>query len=146
MGKHSRPLPERTGTRWFAGVGGVLVAVIAIVAWRADAQHGGPIATTPAQASNAAKPCGQVIRAVTAASFAPVLNQIAHKLGTGADCIDVETTVADGRQAAAAAHGTDADVWIPDARRTDDRGDRHVRPIDLSARPDEGVAARHDGR
>ena len=52
---------------------------------------------------------------ITAASFVPVLNQLAGSLASGPNCVAIKTTVADGQGAAnVVASSPIADVWIPD--------------------------------
>ena len=54
------------------------------------------------------------LRVVTAASMAPSIEQVASTLGTGAGCVTVHVTVADGETASQAVVVDHADVWIPD--------------------------------
>ncbi len=62
----------------------------------------------------AAGACTRVVRVVTAASFAPVLQGLAPHLGQGSDCVSLRVEVADGRSAPARVAQTGADLWIPD--------------------------------
>ncbi|GLY97578.1 VWA domain-containing protein [Actinoplanes sp. NBRC 103695] len=58
--------------------------------------------------------CATPVRVVAASSFAPVLNALRSSLDEGAECVRVEVTVADGRDAIAKAEQVGADAWIPD--------------------------------
>ena len=85
----------------------VVVAVAAVVAGVAlTARAGAP--------ANLAQSCPTAVRVVTAASFAPVVTGVAPALAQGPDCVGLEVTVADGRNAAARVAEVGADVWIPD--------------------------------
>lgn len=54
------------------------------------------------------------LRVVTAASFAPVLTELAPAVAEGPGCARLEVVVADGRGAAARVAETGADLWVPD--------------------------------
>jgi len=59
--------------------------------------------------------CRRQVHVITAASFVPVLNQLAGPLASGPNCVAIKTTVADGQGAAnVVASSPIADVWIPD--------------------------------
>jgi Bacterial extracellular solute-binding protein/von Willebrand factor type A domain len=63
----------------------------------------------------AAEPrCDASLQIVTAASFEPVLRNLAPALESGENCVRLTIDVADGRQAAARVAELNADVWIPD--------------------------------
>jgi hypothetical protein len=59
-------------------------------------------------------PCERTIRAVAATSFAPVLRSLIPRLREGADCVNLQVTIADGRAAADRVNRSGADLWIPD--------------------------------
>ena len=54
------------------------------------------------------------LRVVTAASMAPAIERVASTVGTGAGCVAVHVTVADGENASKVVVSDHADVWIPD--------------------------------
>jgi hypothetical protein len=58
--------------------------------------------------------CPTTLRVVTASSFANVVSAAGRSLRSGADCILIEATSADGRPAAGQLSQLAADVWIPD--------------------------------
>lgn len=57
--------------------------------------------------------CDRPVRVVTATSFAPVVKAAAATLARD-DCLRVDVTAADGRDAVAKVTEVSADVWIPD--------------------------------
>ena len=57
--------------------------------------------------------CDRPLRVVTAASFAPVVDAAAAALARD-DCLRVDVTTADGREAVTRVTESSADVWIPD--------------------------------
>jgi hypothetical protein len=59
-------------------------------------------------------PCATALRVVTAASYTPVVDGVAPALATGPDCVHLDVTVADGREATTRVAEVGADVWIPD--------------------------------
>ncbi|HEX6756726.1 MAG TPA: substrate-binding domain-containing protein [Mycobacteriales bacterium] len=93
------------------GVVGVLAAASTAVAV-VRAREAAP--TTPPPSTAALGACARTVRVVTASSFAPVLERLAPALSSGADCLGLETSVVDGRPAAARVAEREADVWIPD--------------------------------
>ncbi|MEP6599006.1 MAG: substrate-binding domain-containing protein [Actinomycetota bacterium] len=116
-GRHAQPATPRRRPRWgvIACLAVLLLAAGAVVAWRAgDRGSAAPGATSRTHGSASSSGCPRRVRAVTAASYAPVLRRVAHALADGAGCVDVQVTVADGRGAAAVVAATKADVWIPD--------------------------------
>jgi hypothetical protein len=58
--------------------------------------------------------CHTTLHVLTASSFANVVSAAGRTLRSGADCILVDTTSADGRPAAGQLSQINADVWIPD--------------------------------
>jgi hypothetical protein len=58
--------------------------------------------------------CPARLKVVTATAFEPVLRQAVAQVSTGADCVDVQLSVADGDKAAAVVAASGADAWIPD--------------------------------
>src|SRR6185295_7231726 len=96
---------------WSVWVGAVIAVTGVVVAaavgyrvWRGTATAG----------EAASAPCERTIRAVTATSFAPVLRSLTPRLREGADCVNLQATIADGRAAADRVNRTGADLWIPD--------------------------------
>jgi len=96
---------------WSVWVGAVIAVTGVVVAaavgyrvWRGTATAG----------EAASAPCERTIRAVTATSFAPVLRSLTPRLREGADCVNLQVTIADGRAAADRVNRTGADLWIPD--------------------------------
>ncbi|HEX5813266.1 MAG TPA: hypothetical protein VFY38_14255, partial [Pseudonocardia sp.] len=87
MGRHLRPR-RRPALAPAAVLGSVLVVgVAALVAWVAlAARDRGPAAV--------AQSCPTVLRVVTAASFAPVVTDIAPALAEGPDCARLDVAVA----------------------------------------------------
>ena len=91
------------------------VAVLGVVATASTAvavaarQSAEPAAPAPAASS-----CDQVLKVVTASSFAPVLRTVGEGLAEGPDCVGLDTVVVDGREAAARVAEREADLWIPD--------------------------------
>jgi Bacterial extracellular solute-binding protein/von Willebrand factor type A domain len=73
-----------------------------------------PTAGTQHPSDGGVGACSRQVRVLTAASYAPVLREVAASLASGADCVAVHVTVADGIVAAAAVASSRADVWIPD--------------------------------
>ena len=108
MGKHRSGQPARRMALWVGvGVVGVLAAAstaVAVVRARD--------ATPPS--TEALGACARTVRVVTATSFASVLARLGPALSSGADCLALETSVVDGRPAAAWVAEREADVWIPD--------------------------------
>lgn len=78
---------------------------VAVVAW----PLGSAATSTPV-----AVPCQTTLRVVTAKSFAPVLAALAPGLDQADECVRLDVTVADGREAAARVALIGAHVWIPD--------------------------------
>jgi hypothetical protein len=127
-GGHGRHAAARQFNRrhWLLLIVGVLVvaagAVTAFILSRPGStgpdHHPRTAAVPPAQAgsggSTAAVACRQRVRVVAASSYAPVLRQVAAGLTDGADCVDVQLRVADGRAAAGVVASTRPDVWIAD--------------------------------
>jgi hypothetical protein len=58
--------------------------------------------------------CPTTLKVVTASSFAPVLATAARTLRAGANCVQVDTKISEGRSAAAQVAELGADAWIPD--------------------------------
>ncbi|MGI5242842.1 hypothetical protein [Dactylosporangium sp. CA-139066] len=58
--------------------------------------------------------CPTTLHVLTASSFANVVSAAGRSLRSGADCILVDTTSADGRPAAGQLSQMNADAWIPD--------------------------------
>ncbi len=112
-GRHAQPSVFRQRPRLLAGLAVVVLSIAGVVAWQAGGD-GHPAPRTAPDAGASAAECSHRIRAVTAASFAPVLRQVAHRLASGSGCVDVEVTEADGQGAATLVATTGADVWIPD--------------------------------
>lgn len=96
--------------RWILPAAGV-VAVAGLAVAGAVAAVGGDTGRT---GSAARLGCASPIRVVTASSFAPVLDALRPSLDQGDECVRVELTVADGRDAIAQAEKVGADAWIPD--------------------------------
>ena len=59
-------------------------------------------------------PCDRPLRVVTATSFPPVLDAAAAELSQDDDCVRLDVSTADGRDAVQRAIEINADVWIPD--------------------------------
>src|SRR5262249_35549794 len=62
----------------------------------------------------AAGQCPTTLTVVTASSFAPVVATAGRVLRGGADCVQVDVRISDGRAAAGEVAQSGADVWIPD--------------------------------
>jgi hypothetical protein len=62
----------------------------------------------------AAGQCPTTLTVVTASSFAPVVATAGRNLRAGADCVQVDVRIAEGRAAAGEVAQADADAWIPD--------------------------------
>jgi hypothetical protein len=88
------------------------------------ARHGTP---APAAAANPAD-CPRVARVVAPTSYAPALRALAPELAKGDDCVRVDLTEADGRNAPTVVQDEDADVWI-----ADDAAWKHMAPPTLLA-------------
>jgi hypothetical protein len=58
--------------------------------------------------------CARTVRVVTASSFTPVLDAIRSSLASDRNCVALQVTTADGREAPARVASHHADVWIPD--------------------------------
>jgi hypothetical protein len=58
--------------------------------------------------------CDRPLRIVTATSFAPVLDAAAAELSNDDDCIRLDVSTVDGREAVQRATEINADLWIPD--------------------------------
>jgi Bacterial extracellular solute-binding protein/von Willebrand factor type A domain len=121
MARHAARRGSRS--RWL-----LILLVVAIIAAGAVAAltlrhpdtHRGVGAPPPSSASGittttaaAAAPCGTQVNVVTAQSFATPLKQIADAT-TGANCVRVNVTVADGQAAIDKVASSKPDVWIPD--------------------------------
>src|SRR5690242_15784307 len=96
---------------WSVWVGAVIAVTAVVVGaavgyrvWRG----------TATAADERSGPCNRTIRVVTASSFAPVLQNLTPRLRAGADCVNLQITISDGRVAADRVNRTGADLWIPD--------------------------------
>src|SRR5690349_10012211 len=88
----------------------ILVAVLSLVigaGWFA-VQHRDQLANANGDG------CPTTLKVVTASSFAPVLASAARTLRAGANCVQVDTRISEGRSAAAQVAESGADAWIPD--------------------------------
>jgi len=111
MGRHSRSRSGRFRRRgWLLAVlvTTVVVVTVGFVVGRPTEPTARPAA------SPSPSPCTTPLHVVTAASFAPVLTDLAPVLSTGENCVRLEVTVADGRAAASRVAFLGAHVWIPD--------------------------------
>ena len=89
---------------------GTLVAVLSLVigaGWFA-VRHRDQLASASGDG------CPTTLKVVTASSFAPVLASAARTLRAGANCVQVDTRISEGRSAAAEVAESGADAWIPD--------------------------------
>jgi hypothetical protein len=75
---------------------------------------GGSPDTDARPGSPAAARCDASLHVVTAASFEPVLRDLAPQLESGENCVRLRVDVADGRGASARVAELGAHVWIPD--------------------------------
>ena len=118
-GGHRRRTGTRTGrhvwttgpVRWPRLTAGRLAVPLALVGLAA---LGTATALPTRVADTRSAPCATALRVVTAASYAPVVAGVAPALATGPGCVQVDVTVADGREATARVAEVGADVWIPD--------------------------------
>ena len=121
MGRHAAgSVARRPGSRRRIAVIAAALAVAGAIAAATIHQlgHHSPArvtAGTSAAGRPAASMCTRQVHVITAASFVPVLNQLAGPLASGPNCVAIKTTVADGQGAAnVVASSPIADVWIPD--------------------------------
>jgi Bacterial extracellular solute-binding protein/von Willebrand factor type A domain len=108
MGRHTA---GRGAPRWLLPVLGVLGVTGLVLAGALAVLIDSPSdpAGTVARLS-----CDRPLRVVTATSFAPVLDAAAVELSNDDDCIRLDVSTADGRDAVQRATEINADVWIPD--------------------------------
>ncbi|HYJ69098.1 MAG TPA: substrate-binding domain-containing protein [Nocardioidaceae bacterium] len=106
--RHVRRTRDRTIVSG-AGVIALVVAAIGSVLASGNARTGSEGVT--AKVSSAA--C-TVLRVVSTSSYLPALDSVADELARGDDCVYLDLTVADGRDAARVVEAEHAHVWIAD--------------------------------
>ena len=119
--------------RWAVGVAVLAALVVGTLLIRADfgaeplagdgADRGGgrsagdqrPDGDRPdVQSQQAGAGCAQMLRVVTASSFAPVLTALAPEVGSGDACARLAVERVDGQAAVARVQRGDFDLWVPD--------------------------------
>jgi Bacterial extracellular solute-binding protein/von Willebrand factor type A domain len=94
---------------------GAAAIVVAFIAGRHGSSGSGDTATSSrSSTSSASGTCSRSVSVVVASSVRPVLDAVAATLGRGTDCLQVQTTVADGAAAVARVQSSTPDAWIAD--------------------------------
>ena len=108
MGRHTA---GRGAPRWLLPVLGVLGVTGLVLAGALAVLIDSP---SDSSANIAALSCDRPLRVVTATSFAPVLDAATAELNNNDDCIRLDVSTADGRDAVQRVTEINADLWIPD--------------------------------